>query len=120
VTVELTGIHVRRGALLRGDVEVTRVEDATAVIAMDLGDVVPDVLEPLAGQLATVGFRELIRRFGDRLPLRLDGDRLELGSDLSLGVAGGVDGCEVAAQRLRVTATCQLVEVPPLLLRVLQ
>lgn len=115
VTVELDGVTLDRGRLLRGDLRVTEVDRAQAVVYVDLSGAVPPALQPMADRLAEVGLPRLLEAVGGGAVSQVDGE-LVLG-DLSLPLVDG--SCSVSADEGVVITACDLAEVPPWLLTAL-
>lgn len=113
VVVELDEVQLDRGRLLRGDVTVTGVERARVTVQVDLSGALPEALQPMAGRLAEVGLPRLLGALGEGT-VEQQGGALVLG-ELSLPLVEG--SCAVTGDDSVVTATCDLSEVPPILLR---
>lgn len=109
VVLDLDGVVLDRGRLLRGDVTVEAVDDARATVQVDLSGSVPPALQGLADRLAGAGLEPLL----DALAGEGGGEALVLG-ELSIPLVPA--SCEVTSADLVVTARCELRTVPSFLL----
>ena len=112
VVIELDGVTLDRGRLVRGDVVVTAVDEASARVQLDLSGAVPAPLQRLADRAAQARFGPLLDALGSEQVGGSD-DELVLG-DITLPLVPG--SCEVTSQDLVVTGRCRLTQVPSFLL----
>lgn len=104
VVVDLDGVVLDRGRLLRGDVAVEEVDHARATVRLDLSGSVRPALRGMADRLAAAGLDSMVEG---------DGEALVLG-ELSIPLVPA--SCDVTSADLVVTARCELRTVPSFLL----
>lgn len=116
VTLAMRDVVLDRGALFTGNVVVEEVASAVAIVTADMSGSIPDALTPFMDRLADLGLAHLLAEVAGRL-VRAEGDVLVAG-DLSMPLVGG--SCQARAERLVVTTTCELQDVPSFMLRAFQ
>jgi hypothetical protein len=116
VTLDMRDVAIDRGALFTGEVVVEDVASALATVTVDLSGSIPEPLMPFIDRLADLGLAELLTEVAGRL-VRVDGNVLVAG-DLTMPLVSG--SCQARADRLVVTTTCELEDVPPFVLQAFQ